>query len=60
MDIERLLDTAEAVLDSECGVKSLEELAYALYEIDPRRDYRSYYTVTTDAERNEVASRIRS
>lgn len=36
-----LLDAAEAALDSEGGVKSMSELAEAVYAADPRRDYRA-------------------
>lgn len=40
--LDALIDAAEAVLDSECGVVALGELAKVLHDISGR-DYRSEY-----------------
>ena len=48
--VEALLDAAEAVLDSDCGPKSLAELAAALHDVDSRRDYRAEFPDPDAAE----------
>jgi len=47
--VQALIDAAEAVLDSDCGVQALGELAEALFGVDAARDYRAEYPIVTEA-----------
>lgn len=51
--LDALIDAAEAVLDSECGVASLGELAKALHDISGR-DYRAEYPDVTSTDPAET------